>query len=158
MSEATIFAPRYKPWPPAGYAPPTAEEFEELRRVAARHAAGGFFRSHWDRVSDETLTRRVQLVEIRPRVDSRDEHGMYDYARELRREMNRRGLVHRSIAILRCGSCPSATERLWEATQATHPGMVNQSGTLVESTWLCTQCWSGERTDDQEEAGEPVEG
>lgn len=157
MGESTtLYAPRYKVWPPAGYVPPTAEEFEELRRVAARHSAGGFFQSQWDRMDDETLTRRLQLVEIRPRLDGRDERGMTDYARELRREMNRRGLVHRSIAILRCESCPHATERLWEATQQTHPGMENRSGTPVESAWLCAQCWSGGRINEPED-DEPAE-
>lgn len=158
MSAPTIYAPRYKVWPPAGYTPPTDAEFVDLRRVAERHAAGGFYRVWWDRMSDDKLTRHLQLVEIRPRIDGASEHAMYGYARDLRREMTRRGLVHRSIAILRCQSCPHHTERLWEATQQTHPGMENRSGELIESIWLCARCWSGERDDELDGGDDPADG
>ncbi|MGW3973891.1 hypothetical protein ACWEFD_31955 [Streptomyces ardesiacus] len=100
-------------------------------------------------MGDDKVARHLQLVEICPLIDRQNEKGLYHYAHELRREMNRRGLVHESIRILRCQSCTHASERLFEATQATHPGMEDRHGALIESAWYCACCWSSGRFGDE---------
>lgn len=148
--EGDVYAPRQKVWPPKGYVPPTVGEFAELVRAARRYADGWTFRAQWERMTDDTVIRQVQLVEILRGDDARTK-AVYDYAHELRREMSRRGLVHRSIAVLRCEGCSHASERLFEATQTTHPGMVNRSGDTVDSAWFCARCWSGDNSDGEDE-------
>ena len=158
MSAATAFAPRYKVWPPAGYTPPTQEEFTQLCRTAERYHTGGFYQAQWERMGDDKLIRHLQLVEIWPTKGGRTERAVCDYTRGVRREMQRRGLVHKSMAILRCEACSHATERLFEVTQKTHPGLESQRGP-VTSGWYCARCWSEDDVIDEAEDGdEPAEG
>jgi hypothetical protein len=137
------YAPRTKVWPPDGYVAPTAEEFAGLLRVARSHSSGATYRSTWERMDDATVLRRMQLAEL-ARFHGREKTWVYDYTHALRQEASRRGLVHRSIAILRCESCHHATERLFEATQETHSGLSNRSDNPVDSAWFCARCWSGD--------------
>ncbi|MFJ1662592.1 hypothetical protein [Streptomyces anthocyanicus] len=139
---AATFAPRMRLWPPDGYRPPALEEFTALRTRATRFARYGMTRAARERMDDAALIRCLQLIELM-RDSSRE---IYEYAHVLRREMNRRGQVYRSIALLRCESCAHGVERLFEATQSTHPGMTNRSLELVASAWYCVRCWSGEGT------------
>lgn len=137
-------APRHRTWPPEGYVAPTDAEFAGLLRLAKRRAAGQTFRAQWERLDDATVLRRAQLCELSSTVfDGQDKNFIYDYTRALRDELRRRGVTFRSLAVLRCQSCSHATERLFEATQATHPGMVNRSDEPVSSAFYCARCWSG---------------
>lgn len=136
-------APRMKVWPPKGYVPPTAEEFAELLRAAHRYSGLALQVTYWKKVSDEQVQRRLQLVEVAGTQRGRDDNALTGYTRALRDEARKRGLVHRSIAVLRCEACSHATERLFEATQGTHPGLENRSGTRIPSAWFCARCWSG---------------
>ncbi|WP_331751116.1 hypothetical protein OG215_37830 (plasmid) [Streptomyces globisporus] len=131
-----------KLWPPNGYSPPAPEEFTALRTRATRFDQYGMTRAARERMDDAALLRSLQLIELM-RDSSRV---IYEYAHALRREMNRRGQAYRSIALLRCESCTHGAERLFEATQTTHPGMKNRSLELVASAWYCVRCWSGEDT------------
>jgi hypothetical protein len=131
------YAPRVKVWPPDGYVAPTAEEFAELRGAARSYATGAAYRSRWERVSDDQVQRHLQLVELMVIRDAPTTKAVYGYARALRDELRRRGLVHRSLAVLRCEACSHATERLFEATQETHLGRT------ATSAWYCARCWSG---------------
>jgi hypothetical protein len=106
------------------------------------------YRAQWERMSDATVLRHSQLLEILPRTDARDSREAYEYATAIRRELNRRKLVRQSIAILKCESCSRSTERLFEATQKTHPGLANRSDTPVGSAWFCARCWSGDDVDE----------
>lgn len=126
--ESGNYAPRHKVWPPAGY----AGEFADLLRRAKRH------RSQWERVDDATVLRLAQLCELAGSLFTGQDKGfIYDYARALRQEMNRRGITFWSIAILRCQSCSHATERLFE--ERNRPGLPAQK----DSAWYCARCWSG---------------
>jgi hypothetical protein len=137
------YAPRVKVWPPEAYAPPTAEEFDALRQAARRYFGGRSFQpKHWDFMTDDQVLHRMQLAEVIGRLDGPAEREVYAYTRALRDELRRRGLVHRSIAVLRCEACSHATERLFEVTQTTHPGLESQRGP-VTSGWYCARCWSG---------------
>ncbi|TLQ39449.1 hypothetical protein [Streptomyces marianii] len=151
--QATTFAPRTRLWPPDGYRAPDPGEFTALRTTADRFAQHGMTRAARERMDDATLTRSLQLIELMGDTS----RAVYEYAHALRREMTRRGLVHRSIAILRCESCSHSTERLFEATQKTHPDMINRSSEPVDSAWFCARCWSGDSTEtegaDEGEAG-----
>ncbi len=140
---SVTFAPRMRLWPPDGYRAPEAEEFTTVRTKAERFARHGMTRAARERVDDATLIRSLQLIELMGDNTS----AVYEYAHSLRREMARRGLVHQSIAILRCESCSHSTERLFEATQTTHPGMINKSSEAVASAWFCVRCWSGDGFD-----------
>ncbi|WP_030247968.1 hypothetical protein [Streptomyces sp. NRRL S-455] len=140
------YAPRVKVWPPEGYVPPTAEEFDTLRQAARRYAGVVFHLTYWKKVTDDQVLRRYQLAE----VDGPEERAVYAYTRALRDELRRRGLVHRSIALLRCEQCSHATERLFEVTQETHPGLKSPRGP-VTSAWYCARCWSGDDVADEDE-------
>jgi hypothetical protein len=154
MKRDNDYAPRTKSWPPKGYVAPTAWEFSELLRMARRHHSGPLYRSHWDKVSDEQVLRRAQLCELAgPGLSRKDAGAVYDYARSLRKEMNRRKVVFVSLALLRCAGCSHSTERLFEATQATHPGMENRSGTRIDSAWFCARCWSNDDAEETEGEG-----
>lgn len=146
----TRYAPRCKTWPPAGYAAPTEEEFAALLRAVRRYADGQMFQGHWKRLSDETIVRHLQLTEVLPDRYARGRKDVWDYAHAVRREMSRRKLAHQSIRILRCPVCTHATERLFEATQATHPGLENYADELIESAWFCARCWSRYGVDEWE--------
>lgn len=137
------FAPRMRLWPPDGYRAPEAEEFTALRTKADRFARYGMTRAARERMDNATLIRSLQLIELM----GDNSRAVYEYTHALRREMTRRSLVHQSIAILRCESCSHSTERLFEATQATHPGMSNRSSELAASAWFCARCWSGNESD-----------
>ncbi|GGU38717.1 hypothetical protein GCM10010289_69480 [Streptomyces violascens] len=139
---AATFAPRMRLWPPDGYRAPDVQEFTALCTSAARFARHGMTGAARERMDNATLTRSLQLIELM----GDDSRAVYEYAHALRREMTRRGLVHRSIALLRCESCSHRTERLFEATQKTHPGMSNRSSEFVASAWFCVRCWSGDDT------------
>lgn len=147
------YAPRHRVWPPAGYVAPTAEEFAELRRAAHGYATGRVYRSVWERVSDDQVLRRAQLCELAGPLRGRAEGEVYDYARALRDELRRRGVTFQSLAVLRCEACSHATERLFEATQDTHPGMTNRSGDPVASAWYCARCWGAVDEDESEDNG-----
>lgn len=135
---------RYQVWPPDGYTAPTEAEFADLLRRAKSHHTTPAYRSQWDRVDDATVLRRAQLCELTGRrFTGQDANAVYSYTRMLRAELNRRGITFRSIAILRCQSCSHATERLFEATQATHPGLENRRGEPITSARYCARCWSG---------------
>lgn len=136
------YAPRHKVWPPTGYVAPTAEEFAELRRAAHRYAVGVAYRSVWERVSDEQVLRRTQLAEVIGTLRGRAEREVYAYTRALRDELRRRKVTFQSIAVLRCEACSHASERLFEVTQETHPGLESRRGP-VTSGWYCARCWSG---------------
>lgn len=137
-------AARYRPWPPEGYVAPTAQEFAELLRLARGHATAPAFRAQWERLDDAVVLRRAQLCELSSTVfTGPDANAVYGYTRALRDELRRRGVTFRSIALPRCQSCSHATERLFEATQATHPGLENQHGQPVASAFYCARCWSG---------------
>lgn len=142
--DSGAFAPRIKAWPPKNYTAPTAEEFTALRTAARRRISRAVFTASWARIPDAEAIRHLQLLRIVPRTDGRDEHALYTYAHELRREANRRGLpAPQPLEVHRCESCSHGTERLFEATQKTHPGLSNRSDTPVESAWFCARCWSG---------------
>ncbi|MER8118914.1 hypothetical protein [Streptomyces sp. NPDC094031] len=143
VRSAATFAPRMRLWPPDGYRAPEAEEFTALRTKADRFARHGMTRAARERMDDATLIRSLQLIELM----GDNSRVVYEYTHALRRAMTRRGLVHQSIAILRCESCSHSTERLFEATQTTHPGMSNRSSELVASAWFCARCWSGDESD-----------
>ncbi|MEO3976681.1 hypothetical protein [Streptomyces sp. CAU 1734] len=150
--QAATFAPRVRLWPPDGYRAPDAGEFTALRTSAARFARHGMTRAARERMDSATLIRGLQLIEIM----GDNSRAVYEYAQTLRREMTRRNLVHRSIALPRCESCSHSTERLFEATQKTHPGVSNRSSELLSSAWFCARCWSGDDTgdgDDDDEDG-----
>lgn len=155
VRQAATFAPRMRLWPPDGYRAPDAQEFTALRTKAERFARHGMTRAARERMENAALIRSLQLIELM----GGNSRAVYEYARTLRREMTRRGLVHQSIAILRCESCSHSTERLFEATQETHPGVRNRSSELVASAWFCVRCWSGDDNvieddeDGDEEAG-----
>jgi hypothetical protein len=141
------YAPRVKVWPPEGYVAPTAEEFDALRQAARRYS--GLGGAHWKRVTADQLLRRYQLAEVIGRLpDQAAEREVYAYTRALRDELRRRGLVHQSIAVLRCEACSHGTERLFEVTQETHPGLKSQRGP-VTSGWYCARCWNGGTADDE---------
>lgn len=144
MKRDNDVAPRMKVWPPEGYVPPTTGEFAELLSAAQRCASGYLYPSYWDRMSGDDVTRHAQLCELAgSSLRGRLATEVYSYTAALRREMSRRKITFRSIAILRCESCSHATERLYEATQETHPGLENKSGTRIPSAWFCARCWSG---------------
>jgi hypothetical protein len=149
---ASDYAPRVKVWPPEDYVPPTAEEFDALRQMARRYSRTTFRGATWKHVGNDQVLRRYQLAEVIGDLDGQAEREVYAYTRALRDEMRRRGLVHRSIAVLRCEACSHATERLFEVTQKTHPGLENRSGTKVPSAWFCARCWSGDDVADEDEA------
>lgn len=144
------YAPHVKTWPPIGYVAPTEDEFSAIRAKAKRYAQGGFFRSQWDRMTDDTIRLHLQLIEL-----MREHNGkaLLDYAHALRREATKRGLTHTSIAMLRCGACSHGTERLFEATQDTHSGMTDRHDNKLPSAWFCARCWSDDCADELE-AGE----
>lgn len=144
------YAPRHRVWPPKGYVAPTAEEFAELLRAAHGYACLTFHRSVWGRVSDEQVLRRTQLVGVIGILRGRAEREVYAYARALRDELRRRGVTFQSIAVLRCEACTHASERLFEVTQKTHPGLESQRGP-VTSAWFCVRCWSGDDVADEDE-------
>ena len=144
------YAPRHKVWPPAGYVAPTAEEFAELLRAAHGYATGLTYRSVWERLTDDQVLRRTQLAEVIGRLHGRAASEVYAYTRALRNELRRRKVTFQSIAILRCEACSHATERLFEATQETHPGLESRRGP-VTSGWYCARCWSGDDVTDEDE-------
>jgi hypothetical protein len=145
MKRGGDYAPRVKIWPPEGYTAPTAEEFHALLRAAQCHAGGYLYRSYWDRMGGDDVLRHAQLAELAgPTLRGALAGAVYDYARALRAEMNRRGLVFQSLLPLRCEACSHASERLFEATQTTHPGLSNRSDNPVDSAWFCARCWSGD--------------
>jgi hypothetical protein len=148
--QAGSFAPRHKVWPPEGYVAPTAEEFDALRQMARRYSGTTFQGATWKHVSDDQVLRRYQLAEVIGDISGHAQAYLYAYTRALRDELRRRGLVHRSIAVLRCEACSHASERLFEATQETHPGLENRSGTRVPSAWFCARCWSGDDVADED--------
>jgi hypothetical protein len=136
MKRDNDYAPRYRVWPPEGYTAPTAEEFADLLRRAKGYRTSPAFRSQWERLDDATVLRRAQLCELASTVFSGQDKGfVYDYARALRAEMNRRKIVFRSIAILRCQSCSHATERLF----AKPSDLPNRK----DAAFYCARCWSG---------------
>lgn len=146
------YAPRHKVWPPEGYFSPTAEEFAELLRLAHRYFGGrAHSPKHWDFMTDEQVLRRVQLAEMVGTLRGQAEREVCAYVRALRDELRRRNVTFRSVAILRCESCSHATERLFEATQDTHPGLENRHGTKVSSAWYCARCWSNDDATDKDE-------
>lgn len=135
---------RYLTWPPEGYVAPTEAEFAELLRLARGHRTAPAFRAQWERLDDAVVLRRAQLCELSSAVfTGPDANAVYGYSRALRDELRRRGVTFRSLAVLRCASCNHATERLFEATQVTHPGLENQHGRPVASALYCARCWSG---------------
>ncbi|MGY5634202.1 hypothetical protein ACW7N6_38320 [Streptomyces sp. UC1A3] len=136
-------APRLKVWPPEGYTAPTAAEFADLLWRAKSFRTAPPVRAQWERMDDATVLRRAQLCELATHLRGQEAGFVYGYARALRAEMNRRGTTYRSIAVLRCESCSHATERLFEATQETHPGMENRHGARIASAFFCARCWSG---------------
>jgi hypothetical protein len=148
--ETHSYAPRQKVWPPKGYVAPTAEEFADLLRAAHGYATGLVYRSVWERLSDEQVLRRTQLIEVIGALPPREECEVYDYLRALRNELRRRKVTFRSIAVLRCESCNHASERLFEATQETHPGLAKRDGEKISSAFYCARCWSGEDVADDE--------
>lgn len=142
--ESGDYAPRLKTWPPDGYVAPTDEEFAGLLLVAKRRASGQTTPATWRNTADETVLRHAQLCALAgPMFTGQDANAVYGYARVLRSEMNRRGITFRSLAVLRCESCSHASERLFEATQDTHPGMENRHGKRITSAFFCARCWSG---------------
>ncbi|MER7487987.1 hypothetical protein ABTY20_19175 [Streptomyces sp. NPDC126497] len=144
MQQDGDFAPRHKVWPPEGYVAPTAEEFAGLLRAAEHHQSRYLYPSHWDRLTGDEVLRRAQLCELAgPSLRGQLATAVHGYVRALRDELRRRGIVYRSLAVLRCEACSHAAERLFEATQATHPGLENRSGTRIASAWFCARCWSG---------------
>lgn len=152
--EHNDLAPRCRLWPPEGYVAPTAEEFAELLRAAHRYAVGMTYRSVWERLSDEQVLRRIQLAGVMGTLRGQAEREVYDYARALRDELRRRKVAFQSIALLRCEACSHASERLFEVTQKTHPGLESRRGP-VTSGWYCARCWSGDDvTDEDEQEGE----
>lgn len=155
MKRDNDFAPRVKAWPPEGYVAPTAEEFAELREAAHGYSTGLTYRSVWKRVTDDQVLRRYQLAELARPMHGRAEANLYAYTRALRDELRRRGLVHRSLAVLRCEACSHGTERLFEVTQETHPGLKSQRGPMT-SGWYCARCWSGRTWDGDDEEAEAM--
>jgi hypothetical protein len=140
--KAGSYAPRMKVWPPEGYRPPTAEEFDALRQMARRYSRTTFRGATWKHVGDEQVLRRAQLAEVIGTLRGQAEREVYAYTRALRDELRRRKVTFQSIAVLRCEACSHATERLFEVTQQTHPGLESQRGP-VTSGWYCARCWSG---------------
>lgn len=142
-------APRMKTWPPEGYIAPTEEEFDELRRTMRQYVNRAYPAAYWKRTGDEQVVRHLQLIPLLDHRRTRSgESDAVTYARALRRELDRRGLTYTPIEILRCTGCSHGTERLFEATQDTHPGLVNKSGTKVKSAWFCARCWSNDNADE----------
>jgi hypothetical protein len=150
MKQAGSYAPRVKVWPPEGYVPPTAEEFDALRQMARRYSRTTFRGATWKHVGDDQVLRRYQLAEVIGRLTGPAEREVYTYTRALRDELRRRGLVHRSITVLRCEACSHGSERLFEVTQETHPGLKSPRGP-VTSGWYCARCWSGKGPTDEDE-------
>lgn len=140
--QANDYAPRHSAWPPAGYTSPTDEEFAALRSRLANKSVYVITRGAWEKWSDEQIVREMQLLEIAPHREWGLETAAYAWIHTLRNEMSRRKLVHRSVRLHRCESCSHGTERLFEATQATHPGLTNRRDEPVVSTWFCARCWS----------------
>lgn len=138
------YAPRIKSWPPDGYVAPTVSEFAGLLLVAKRRAAGQTTPATWKNIADETVLRHAQLCALAGQMfTGQDANAVYGYARALRSEMNRRKITFTSLALHRCESCSHASERLFEATQETHPGMEGRRGKRIASAFYCTRCWSG---------------
>ncbi|WP_086559942.1 hypothetical protein [Streptomyces africanus] len=145
------YAPRVKVWPPDGYAPPTEDEFAELRRAARRYfGQHAYPPKHWDFMNDGQVLRHVQLAELAGSMHGHAEAELYAYTRALRDELHRRGVTFQSLAVLRCEACSHASERLFEVTQDTHPGLRSQRGP-VTSGWYCARCWSGDDVADEDE-------
>lgn len=144
------YAPHIKTWPPVGYVAPTEDEFDAIRAKAERHSHGGFWRWQWERMDNASVIRQLKLIEL-----MREHNGkaLLDYTHELRRVARERGITHTSIALLRCGACNHGTERLFEVTQDTHPGMTDRYDIKVDSAWFCARCWSGDDADKQEAGG-----
>ena len=143
MKRDNGFAPRHRVWPPKGYVAPTAEEFDALRQMARRYSRTTFRGATWKHVGDEQVLRRTQLAELIGTLHGHAEAEVYAYTRALRDELRRRGVTFTSLALLRCEACSHATERLFEVTQETHPGLESQRGP-VTSGWYCARCWSGD--------------
>jgi hypothetical protein len=96
-------------------------------------------RGQWARRDDAWVLRQLQLVEIVPARRLGLEHEAYEWAHDVRREADRRGLVHTSLRVLRCEYCSHGTERLYETTVDTH--RVERGG------WACVRCWDETKED-----------
>lgn len=146
------YAPRLRVWPPEGYVAPTAEEFTVLRSRLSHRSVYAITRGEWEKWPDERILRERQLLEIAPYQDWGLETAAYAWSHTLNNEMHRRKLAPApSLKLLRCESCSHATERLFEATQTTHPGMTDRSDEPVSSAWFCARCWSGDDEDGTED-------
>lgn len=153
MKRDNDYAPRVKTWPPDGYVVPTAEEFAELLIAAQRHQNGYTRPSYWNRKTGAEVLRHAQLCELTGALHGPLSSAVYGYARALRAELRRRDITYRSMALLRCEACSHGSERLFEVTQETHPGLKSQRGP-VTSAWYCAQCWSGRTWDGDEDETE----
>lgn len=150
--QANDYAPRHQAWPPEGYTAPTDEEWAALRSRLANKSVYVITRGAWEKWTDERIVREMQLLEVAPYREWDLETAAYAWSHTLHNEMRRRKLVHRSIRLHRCEACSHGTERLFEATQDTHPGLVNRSDERISSAWFCARCWSGRTWDDEDEA------
>jgi hypothetical protein len=136
---------RYRTWPPEGYAEPTAEEWAALERRLRNPSARPSMRGQWARRDDAWVARQLQLVEICPARRWGLEQAAYSWASDLRREANRRKLVHTSLRVLRCEWCSHASERLYEISSDTHD--VTDRNDEPTSGWACVRCWSTTKKD-----------
>ncbi|MFD8226877.1 hypothetical protein ACFV16_22200 [Streptomyces massasporeus] len=152
MKRGNGVAPRHRVWPPEGYVAPTADGFTELHSRLRNKSVYVITRGAWEKWPDDRIVREMQLLEIAPYREWGLETAAYAWSHSLRNEMSRRKLVHRSIRLHRCEACSHATERLFEVTQETHPGLENRSGDPVASAWFCARCWSGDDVADEGEA------
>lgn len=141
----SVYAKRMKTWPPAGYRGTTGEELSALRVLLANSLP--YTRGYWNRRSDEWVLRQLQLLELTDisRWGRGANTAAYNWARALRRELDRRKLTWVPVSILRCEVCAHGTERLWEAPPETH-GIRDRSDELC-TAFVCARCWSDRLND-----------
>lgn len=105
------------------------------------------------RKADSTLLADLQTYEVAGSLIARNrQRAAYDYAHDLRREINRRKLTPLpSLRIPRCGVCSHGTEQLFSTSEATHDLRDEHDENKRVYPNLCVRCWSRLHIDSNEE-------